>query len=527
MPPSARRRGGTLPAVPIGPHLGATEAGRDLGSLALSAVRTDQPMVELRAAQWRNALAKVGLPAPAWVVHDLGLLAVIDPTSVPIGSRPGVAHLRLDEGAMRALAEWQATLREIGESEVMEKARAWRLPDDLIAVLLLRVLGPLFERHLGPGRRPSVPMLPLDPEVYRDMEPELPGLFAASDRTADLAFLRFVAGERLRLVIAFEQIDLDTLRLLGLFGTESGAMGALNMLDLLNVFSSPEANDVVNFSLDLLPSVLETKKASGAQTFSVDGYSGVARRGSIDSLVLSELAYDELLFDMRFAEKEIFYYAREKQHEEERRLHYICVDASASMRGKRAVFARGLALTLIKKLSLRGEDVYLRFFDSRLYDAQRARPGRSETGGISVPYILSFKGERGRNYAKVFGMLANDLARLARRERRTPIVYMITHAECHVPVDTIERLRSIARLYGIFMLPSQGTLDLDYKDRLHTVQIVDEAALNKSDERAKVALDIIEDAAAEAPRTGRGDAGQEAQDAHDPDDPFPGRSSWV
>ncbi|MBW2460987.1 MAG: hypothetical protein JRH11_05030, partial [Deltaproteobacteria bacterium] len=91
----------------------------------------------------------------------------------------------------------------------------------------------------------------------------------------------------------------------------------------------------------------------------------------------------------------------------------------------------------------------------------------------------------------------------------------------------IERLRSIARLYGIFMLPSQGTLDLDYKDRLHTVQIVDEAALNKSDERAKVALDIIEDAAADAPRNGPSNTGQKAQDADDPNDPFPGRSSWV
>jgi hypothetical protein len=511
--------------MPIGAHLRDSAAGRDIGALALSVVRTDNPMVELRAAQWRNALAKVGLPVPFWAVHDLGLLAVIDPESVPLGPRPGVANLRLDEGATNALEAWTETIREIGASEVMERARAWRLSDDLIAVLLLRVLGPLYERHLGPGRRPPAPMLPLDPEVYRDIERDLPGLFSASDRTADLSFLRFVASNQLRLVIAFEQVDLDTLRLVGLFGAEAGAMGALNMLDLLNVFQSPEANDVVNFSLDLLPSVLETKKASGAQTFSVDGYSGVQRRGSIDSLVLSELAFDEMLFDMRFVEKEVFYYAREKQHEEDRRLHYICVDASASMRGQRSVFARGLALTLVKKLSLRGEDVYLRFFDSRLYEAQHARPGRSETGGISVPYVLCFKGERGRNYAKVFGMLAGDISRLARRERRTPIVYIITHAECHVPVDTIERLRAIARLYGVFMLPSQGVLELDYKDRLHTVQVVDEAALKQRDERARVALDIVEDAAKDedGDEDGAAPEGEESEEY----DPFPGRSSWT
>src|SRR5690606_22608204 len=107
---------------------------------------------------------------------------------------------------------------------------------------------------------------------------------------------------------------------------------ALGMLDLLNVFSNPEANDVVNFSLDLLPSVLETKRGSGQQTYSVDGYAGLSRRGTLDSLMLSELVFDDDLFERRFVENEVFYYSREKQHEEDRRLHYIVVDATAPMR---------------------------------------------------------------------------------------------------------------------------------------------------------------------------------------------------
>lgn len=504
--------------MPVGAHLRDTKAGRDIGSLALSVVRTDNPMVALRAAQWRNALAKVGLAVPFWAVHDLGMAAVLDPGSVPVDRRPGVAEMGLSAEHAQALGTWIETVREIGQSEVMERARAWRLGDDLIAVLLLRVLGPVWERHLGPGRRPPAPALPLDPEVYQALEPQLPELFRGSDRSDDLAFLQHVARERLRLIIAIEQVDLDTLRLVGLFGAEAGAANALSMLDLLNVFQSPEANDVVNFSLDLLPSVLETKRASGQQTFSVDGYSGVERRGTLDSLMLSELAFDPDLFDKRWVENELFYYAHEKQHEEDRRLHYICVDASASMRGQRSVFARGLALTLLKKLTLRGEDVYLRFFDSRLYEAQHARPGRSEHGGISVPYVLCFKGEHGRNYAKVFGMLANDLQRLVRRERRTPILYVITHAECHVPLDTIERLRMLARLYGVFMLPSQGQLELDYVHRLHTVQVVDEKALGQRDERARRALDIVEDAARE-----EREAGDEEQDEED----LRERESWI
>jgi hypothetical protein len=481
--------------VPVGAQLADTETGRDVGSLALSRLRAENPMLVLRAAQWRNSLARVGLAVPFFAVHDLGLLAVADPLMAPIAARVPAGPLRLGADSVAALDAWEATLRELAMSEVIEKARAWRLGDDLVAVLLLRILGPVYERYLGPGRRPTAAALPLDAEVYRDVDPELAGLFGRFDRRAEVAFVHHLAAERLKLITAIEQVDLDTLRLLGMFGAEAGAMSALGMLDLLSVFESPQANDVVNFSLDLLPSVLETKRAAGQQIFSVDGYAGIERRGTIDSLVLSELAFDADLFDQRFTENEVFYYTREKQHEEERRLHYIVVDASASMRGQRSVFARGLALTLVKKLTLRGEDVYLRFFDSRLYDAQHVRPHRRKDGGISVPYVLCFKGERGRNYAKVFAQLAHDLGRLAKREKRQPILYLLTHAECHVPPETVDRLKDIARLYGVFMLPSTGALDLEYLDRLDTVQVVDESALTQREQRARRALDIVEDAA--------------------------------
>lgn len=484
--------------MPIPASMVDTPPGREIGGLALSVARSDNPMQLVRSAHWRNVLNRVGLPVPFFAVHDLGTLAT-DEGDLWLARRPAAASL--PRAASEHLDDWLSTLREIGSSEVIEKARSWRLRDELITVLLLKVLGPVYERHRGPGRRPAGAVLPLDPEFYRDLDPQLTQLFTPIDHTADLAFLHHLRRERLRLVTSVEQIDLDTLRLLGLFGAEASAASALSVLDLLNVMSNPDASDIVDFSLDLLPSVLETKRASGQQVFGVDGYAGLARRGSLDSLVLSELAFDPELFEQRFAEHEVFYYAREKQHEEERRLHYLVVDASASMRGQRAIFARGLALTLIKKLSLQGEDVYFRFFDARLYDTHHARRRASRTG-INIPYVLSFRGERGRNYAKVFGLLAGDLARLAKRERRTPILYLITHAECHVPLDTIERLRGIARLYGIFMLPSSGELDLEYLPRLHTVQVVDETALTRRETRAQRAMDIIDDATEERrPRT--------------------------
>jgi hypothetical protein len=474
----------------------SSEQSREVGGLLLSGAQVENAMQVLRAAHWRNALAKVGLPVPFWVVHDLGTLLIGEPDA--IGARQGLASVPMPPSVREAHAAWIDTLRELVTTEVAERSRGWRLGDDLVSVVLLRVLGPIYERHLGPGRRPIGVPLPLDPEAYTQLGPRLPELFGRFDRNPDAQFLAHLARERLRLVTAFEQIDLDTLRLVGLMGAEASAASGFGLLDLLDVLGSPEANDVVNFSLDLLPSVLETKRASGQQTFSVDGYSGLARRGTIDSLMLSELAFDEDLFDQRFVENEVFYYAREKQREDERRLHYIVCDATASMRGQRSVFARGLALTLVKKLILRGEDVYFRFFDSRLYEVQHARARRRSEAGIDVPYVLSFKGEHGRNYAKVFALLTSEVSRIARREKKTPILYILTHAECHVPLETIERLREVAQLYGIFMLPSTGKLDLEYLPRLHTVQVVDEAALDQREARADRALAIIDDAAGEA-----------------------------
>ncbi len=468
----------------------------ELASLALSCAQAEGPMLALRAAQIRNALSRVQLDLPFFVVHDLVLLAVAEPGAVMIRPRAFVDRLGLATSARAALDTYTKVLGDIATSEVIDRARAWKLPDELLTVLLLKALAPLQESlEAKVGRREALAPLPLDPRVYEGLDARLPRLFAEHPQDRAVAMLELLAAKWLRLVTAIEQIDLDTLRLLGMFGAEAGAASALGLVDLLEVVESPDANDVVNFSLDLLPSVLETKRAGGEQTYAVDGYAGVSRAGTIDSLVLSELALGPDVFAQRFAEREVFYYAREKEHDEVRRLHYVAVDASASMRGRRAVFARGLALTLTKKLLLRGEDVDLRFFDSRLYEVQHARPARGESGGLSVPYVLSFRGERGRNYAKVFGLLAQELERLGKRDGRPIVLYFLTHAQCHIPLDTVERLARAATLYGVFMLPSTGDLELDYLDRLATVQVVDETSLHRGEARTRRALDIVEDAA--------------------------------
>ena len=146
---------------------------------------------------------------------------------------------------------------------------------------------------------------------------------------------------------------------------ESGT-GSTYFLELHQMFSTPMANDIANFSLDLLPSILETKKSQGVQRYLVDGFASVETRGNLDSLLPSELVYDDELFDRRYLNQEQLYYAREKEHENKDRHHIFLVDASASMRGLRTVFARGVALAMAKKALLGGDQVIWRYFDSRI-----------------------------------------------------------------------------------------------------------------------------------------------------------------
>ena len=486
-----------------------------LGGLLLSVVRPHGPMHVVRAIKWYRDLDRLGLTLPFFLVHDLGLLYAAPADEVNIGPRAGAEPIlaRMGRGEARAgqttapvaalHASYVSIVLEIAESEASAKARALRLGDDLITVILARMLGSLATLIVGgspatPGTRAGYrATLPLDPELARALDEQLPALFQVMARTFEVAMLDGVTRTKLHLLTLADALDIDTLRLLGMLGPASSAAGALAHVDLLAALASPSANDIVRFSLELLPSVLETKRTRASGTSSSDGYAGLGARGSLDSMVLTELAWDPEEFARRFLDQEILYYTREQAPEEARRLHYFLIDASASMRGERQVFARGLAIALGKKLQLAGEEVWMRFFDSRLYDVQRPRPGQ-----LPASYLLGFKGERGRNPARVFAQLATEIALVRTREQKDPVIHLITHAALHVPRPLVAEVTKAAHLYGIFILPSGGRLNLDYLDLLEGHSVIDHATLRKKAERAAAATKIVDDAAAMSLRPG-------------------------
>ncbi len=465
--------------------LGDPSVTGPLGSLALSLVRPGSSILALRAARWHEGLMRLGVVLPFALVHDVGLLFAASRDHVEIAPRCEPAAIaRGYPDLLRLSDSYKRILDELMQSEVVRRASELKMGDDLVIVLLSRLLGTLTSRvNVAPAYRAAIP---IDASLFERIDQQLPALFNSAKRNFELSAMQALEVSRLYVLTMTDTLDLDTLRLFGMLGSD-GTGGALAQVDLLAAFQSPEANDVVNFSLEILPSVLETKTRRASGTTAAHGYNGIGTRGSIDSLVLTELAWDDLELARRLADNEVLYYAREQSRDEQRRVHYMLIDASASMRGDRQTFARGMAIATGKKLLLEGEDVAFRFFDARLYEIHRAHGDKLPTA-----YVLSFKGERGRNPARVFAELSTDLELMRQRDPRTPVVHVFTHAALYIPREMVQAVRRFAHIAGVFILPSGGKLDLDYLDLLDAHWVVDHATLSSGSARASAARSILD-----------------------------------
>ena len=443
----------------------------------------------LRALRWSEGLERLGVTLPFLLVHDVGLLFAAPREQLEIGRRVPSETLapRSREAAARIDA-YASILRELGESEASRRAPQLKMSDDLVVVVLSRLLGSVAAQLTGksPPVAPAYKArVPVDASLFDGLDPQLPGLFGAVRRDFEVASLAALESARLFVLTMADALDLDTLRLFGMLGSEASA-GALAQVDLLAALESPEANDIVNFSLEILPSVLETKTRPAAGTSASYGYSGLGTRGSVDSMVLTELGWDDLELMRRIADNEVLYFAREQSRDEQKRIHYLLVDASASMRGDRQTFARGMAIATGKKLLLEGEDVAFRFFDSRLYELHRARNGQLPTA-----HVLAFRGERGRNPGRVFAELVTDLEIMSHRDPRSPVVHLFTHAALYIPREMVQAVRAKAHIAAVFILPSGGKLNLDYLDLLNAHWVVDHQTLAHGEKRADAAKSIL------------------------------------
>lgn len=459
----------------------------------------------MTAAGWCNRLLRLGVALPLFIVHDVGWLL-----AAPAEALRRRAPQGTDSAAAGPLfTGYRDLLQRLSDSPTVETTAGMRLRDEIIAVLLARLFGQLSVRYQRQAPTLFCDPLPLEPELYENA--------VASSPLADAAlqFLRFLLepSQSLHLLTAVELIDVHLLRLLSAGGSQKGqaalesdspigAADRIDLVDLLQAVTAPELRDVARFSLDLLPSVLETRRSAGSQHYPVGGYAAIERRGPLDAVLLHELASDDELFFLRLSENELLYHGRERRHEEGRGEHHILVDASASMHGLRQVFARGLAIALAQKLLLLGARVVVRFFDGRLHEPVVLSAGQASLG-TALPYLLSFRSSRGRHYGRVFSDLLREL-----QGQRQPLppsgnpgtgrpagykvqaLHILTHGECHVSTATVQGLSNLVDLHGVFILPS-SELSLDYLPLLTSSAIITDEDLRQPEARARRAMGVV------------------------------------
>ncbi|MCC6898821.1 MAG: hypothetical protein IT377_07585 [Polyangiaceae bacterium] len=261
-----------------------------LGSLALSVVRPHSPTLALRALRWHRDLERLGVRVPLFIAHDFGLLLGCPGEQLEIQVRVDPSVLVAATGAPPAVfTHYRRVIEEVAASETARRSRSLRMTDDMLAVLLARVLGSTALRiQIAP---PYPVAVPLDATLVEGIDGQLAGLLGQVRRGFEIDALNKLVEARLYVLTLVDALDLDTLQLFGMLGGDA-SQGALAQVDLLGVLGAPEANDVVDFSLEILPSVLESKARPAASTHAAFGYSGLARKGSIDGLVLTELAWD-------------------------------------------------------------------------------------------------------------------------------------------------------------------------------------------------------------------------------------------
>src|SRR5512140_3255519 len=152
--------------------------------MALSHVQTDTPMALVRAAAWCNSLMRMGVHLPLFVIHDLGVMLSMSRGAGGYTLRPReaqLARINMPATAKPQLDQYRRLLENIAGSEVTERLAGLRLRDEMIAVLLSRILGDTYNRWRDRTKSAGVEALPLDLGIlgeidfadhFRDFDPK-------------------------------------------------------------------------------------------------------------------------------------------------------------------------------------------------------------------------------------------------------------------------------------------------------------------------------------------------------------------
>ncbi len=466
------------------------EAAEILGAMAFSAVFMESFEHYRRLVLWHRICRFLGIRIPIFLLHDLGALLSATPggSCVIMERREVLRRFTLSKLDLSAIVSYRHFLVRLSEMPAVQRIASWRLDDRVLGILLAKILKlPQMAWASDGGKKfDSEARLSYFPEATSQHANAFAAGLAQSDSDSLLEFVRFLHHHELLVSTSINRVDIDTLRLLAAFPSRLRSPME-DLADLWRLFSAPQIADVVSFSMELLPSLYETKHPRAEQSFSINGVAGLARSGSLDTLLPTELAWDQEIFLQKLLDQELYYTSRLREEPRREHASYLLVDSSASMRGRRFVFARGLALALAKRSLLKGHHVLFRYFDARLH--QLFDLASSE---FNLPAAIGIEADGPRDMARCFQELLVHLDQLKRTEPFIEVV-MITHHECSLPADLLLEARKLARIVGIILFPSRIDIAPANLHLLDRYRIVQEQDLRGGARRVASARAVLEE----------------------------------
>ncbi|MDM8515080.1 DUF1566 domain-containing protein [Desulfobacterales bacterium HSG16] len=325
-----------------------------LRTLSLSHVKPPSPS---RPAAWLRGIGALGYCVPLFLIQDLGTLLTMPRQRLRI-SRPDHLPDDIDTSA------YSVFLDRMAGYALLCQISAWNISDSVAGVIIAKLLNDVKFPGLYaiPGgnngadfaRRLGVKMDRADPAgIWRETLPE------------DRPVLSELLPEEAMTDIAknLRNLDEDELRFLHRYGPRfAGAPDPEDMLDLFSLLNlPPSVRLAMSQVMSLLPRISQTTRAGGTQTYAMGGYEGLTRKGSLDSIIPTELACpDDILFH-RLLNNEALYYGREGERERQKALAYIVTQSGMEMLGDFNVMAQALTLALAQAMQSRGYEVLQSF----------------------------------------------------------------------------------------------------------------------------------------------------------------------
>ncbi len=359
-------------------------------------------------AAWLRGAAAANRSLPLALARDLGLLLTHAPEQIRI-EKP--AHLPFE----RDTTDYLNFLERLTHHPLVRELPRWlpQVSDAVLAVILARLV-----EGLELPNEYGVPTGPAGIVFTQALSNELEHADVAQiwrgiplNKRPDWGNL--LPPEALaRIESNLLALNREEIRFMVRFGPPlSGGPDPRDLMDILALTGLPRAaRFALSQTIKLLPRVSSTQTVGGIQIYPKGGYEGLARKGSLDNLLLTELAWPDEIFLHRVLNHEALYYGRERPRERRRELAYLVVQLGWGLGGDGQVIARALVLALAQAMRQRGYEVLYSIAGSELTEPSVLnKPGQvgrmlyhKESGKVDEEKALSGVLKQLRSWREVY-----------------------------------------------------------------------------------------------------------------------------